>query len=97
MIVFSEGALDDLERIFDFNAELDERLAVRRVEAIRTAIGILEQHPHIGRRSDVEGLRELVITSGKRGFVALYAWDERARVIRVLSIRHQLEAGYREV
>ncbi len=95
MIVFAKGALDDLERIFDFDAQAHPELAQRTLQRIRSAILVLDEHPYIGRlvgpRSRV---RELIISRGKTGFVALYAYSELDDVVTVLGLRHQREAGY---
>jgi hypothetical protein len=40
-----------------------------------------------------EGLRELLISYGKSGYVALYSYEQRQDVVLVLAIRHQREAG----
>ncbi|MDP2271343.1 MAG: type II toxin-antitoxin system RelE/ParE family toxin [Archangium sp.] len=96
MIHFDDGALSDLERIFGFNLERDAEWAERQIESIRTAVMILEQHPHIGRPVPSSALRELVISVGKTGFIALYQYEELDDLVRILGIRHQLEAGYRD-
>lgn len=91
MILLAPEALDDLERIFDFVAEEDEALA-----RIREAIQILEHHPVIGRLARPSGtLRELVISRGKTGYVALYEYSPVEDLVRVVAIRHQREVGYR--
>ncbi len=96
MIHFDDGALSDLERIFGFNLERDAEWAERQIESIRTAVMILDQHPHIGRPVPSRALRELVISVGKTGFIALYQYEELDDLVRILGIRHQLEAGYRD-
>jgi hypothetical protein len=40
-------------------------------------------------------LRELVISRGKSGYLALYDYDEPNDMVLVLALRHQREAGYR--
>jgi hypothetical protein len=40
-------------------------------------------------------LRELVISYGKSGYVALYEYSAGEGLLRVAAIRHQREAGYR--
>ncbi|HUG78141.1 MAG TPA: hypothetical protein VML57_11705 [Burkholderiales bacterium] len=40
-------------------------------------------------------MRELIISHGKTGYVALYEYSPLAKLIRVAAIRHQQEAGYR--
>lgn len=39
-------------------------------------------------------LRELVISFGDSGYVALYRFDPTADAVYVLAFRHQKEAGY---
>lgn len=96
MIVFDDDAIADLERIFAFHAGLDVQSAHEQIELIRGAVEVLELHPHIGRPAKNEReLRELIISVGKTGFVALYHYDEFDRVVRILGVRHQREAGYR--
>lgn len=94
MIVFDEGALDDLAHIFTFTEEMDPDWALSQIARIRRAVLVLDEHPLIGRRVAGE-IRELVISSGKTGFIALYQYEELDDLVRVLAIRHQREAGYR--
>lgn len=96
MIVFAEGALADLERIFEFNFARDAGDAVKHIQRIRSAVMILDDHPEIGRPVRAGAtLRELVISHGRSGYVALYEHSAAEAVVRVLAIRHQREAGYR--
>ena len=53
---------------------------------------ILKTHPNIGRPIQ-GGLRELMISRGKTGYIALYRYDEIRDAVRVLAIRHQREIG----
>ena len=97
MILFAPGALEDLERIFDFYAATAPQLAREQLARIREAIQLLDRHPLLGRVARAGStLRELVISSGKTGFVALYARDRAEGLIRVVAIRHQREVGYRD-
>jgi len=93
-IIYSEAAVLDLERIIELMLQSAPASAQRTLERIQTAIGILEVHPLIGRRIDDER-RELVISAGSTGYVALYRYDEGFGSIGILRIRHQREAGYR--
>ena len=92
-VVYVDEALLDLERLFDFIAEQDLEAAVRAVRHIRETVELLERHPMIGRPAE-EGLRELVISYGKSGYVALYEFVETEDVVLVLALRHQSEGGY---
>ena len=92
-VVYSSNALDDLARAFEFLAREDPRAAAGAAAAIRDAVSALERHPLIGRPLD-EGLRELVISYGKTGYVALYRFLPRRDEARVLALRHQRELDY---
>lgn len=61
--------------------------------AIRNAVEILSDHPMIGRRIQGE-IRELVISYGKTGYVALYRFLPEQSVIRILAIRYQRELDF---
>ena len=91
--LISEDAAQDLEELVDFLRTHQADYAVETIDLILNALNILEQHPHIGRLVQNQ-LRELIISSGKTGYVALYEYDEAADVVLVLAIRHQREAGY---
>ena len=95
MIVFDEDALADLERIFEFNFERDPGTALEHIRRIREGVSILGRHPEIGRVVARSPQRELVISYGKSGYIALYEFSPAAGVVRVTAIRHQREAGYR--
>jgi len=96
VILFAEEALADLERIFDFTFARDGAEALAHVAKIRTAVMILEEHPEIGRPTEPgSSLRELVISHGKSGYVALYEYSAAEKLVRIAAIRHQREAGYR--
>lgn len=92
-IVYAERALADLERAFEFLTETDSAAAATVVDIIQDAIGILERHPLIGRPAEHD-LRELVISRGRTGYVALYDYIEPLDTILILALRHQREAGY---
>ena len=94
-VYFSARALADLDRRFDFIAEHDPASAAHAAQRIADATRILRDHPLIGRpvRGDI---RELVISSGRTGYVALYRLRDGVAAVEILTIRHQREAGYRE-
>lgn len=83
-------AADDLDRLTDFLLESSPNAATTTVDLILDGLEILSRHPRIGRMSG-EGLRELVISRGRSGYVALYSYDEAADVVLVLAVRHQRE------
>ena len=92
-VSYSTRSLENLERALEFLAARDPASASKAVTAIRAAIEVLAHHPLIGRMSE-SGLRELVISYGNTGYVALYWFvPERDEVI-VLAVRHQRELDY---
>lgn len=92
-VVYSRRALDHLERSFEFLRERDPEAAVRAATAIRSAVSMLTDHPLVGR-SVAGDLRELVISFGKTGYLALYRFLPHLDEVRVLAIRHQRELDY---
>jgi len=96
VIVFDAGALEDLEPILAFLMERDIAAAIEHIERYHSAVLILNQHPKVGRSIDRGStLRELIISEGQTGYVALYEYVAASRLIRVVAVRHQREAGYR--
>jgi addiction module RelE/StbE family toxin len=90
---YADRALQDLERLTDFLQDIDPPTARDTVDLIIEAISILRRHPLIGRTVDSD-LRELVISRGKTGYVALYSYEYPADAVLILTVRHQREAGY---
>ena len=91
-LIYSTRAFADLDRFIRFAGEqgLD---SLKAVTVISGAIEILEHHPLIGRPVEHE-LRELIISHGKTGFVALYDYHPDDDLVVILAVRHQREAGY---
>lgn len=92
-VALHDRALADLERLTDFLAEHDPEQAAPTILLIHDALALLERHPLIGRPAE-EGLRELVISRGRSGYVALYRYIDSEDLVRVLAVRHQRELGY---
>jgi plasmid stabilization system protein ParE len=90
---YSAQALADLERLADFLLETDLVLAEETIGLIEEAVELLGRHPMIGRPVEPP-LRELVISRGRTGYVALYSFEEDHDAVLILAIRHQREAGY---
>jgi len=84
----------DLHRLFEFLADQDVEAALAVKDLVFEGLEILVRHPLIGRPAE-EDMRELVISRGKSGYVALYQYLEAEDVVLVLAIRHQREAGFR--
>ena len=94
-VIYAAEALADLDRLAEFLLEQSPESAPSVVTHVTHAIEILADHPLIGRRMDGE-LRELVILRGASGYIALYRFDPVRDIVRLLRIRHQREAGYRD-
>lgn len=92
-LIYTEQALQDLERLTDFLHETRRESALETVDLIQEAVMLLERHPLVGRPAE-NGMRELVISRGRTGYLALYAFDEVNDVILILAIRHQRETGW---
>lgn len=89
-VVYSRRALNDLERLIGSLAREDPSAALRSTTAIRTAVSLLAEHPLIGRVRHHD-LRELVISFGRTGYLALYRFVPHRSEVRVLGVRHQRE------
>jgi plasmid stabilization system protein ParE len=92
-VVYSTRALENLERAFEFLASKSAKSGAAAVIAIRSAVEVLARHPHIGRATRA-GLRELVISYGSTGYVALYWFIPERDEVVVLALRHQRELDY---
>jgi addiction module RelE/StbE family toxin len=92
-LIYSEQALSDLERLADFLLDADPAAASETIGLIEEAVQILRRHPMMGRPVE-HGLRELVISRGRTGYLALYSIEQEAEAILILAIRHQREASY---
>jgi plasmid stabilization system protein ParE len=92
-VIYSKRALDHIERAFQFLRDKNPAAAQSAVTAIRSAVDNLAAHPLVGRK--VEGdLRELIISYGHSGYVALYRFVVASDEVRILAIRHQREIGF---
>ncbi len=92
-ILYTERALAQLERVTEFLTDSDPEAAADTARLIVDAIEVLRRHPEIGR-PEQDDFRELIVSRGRSGYVALYRYDERDDTVLVLAIRHQREAGY---
>lgn len=92
-VILGERARSNLERLVEFLATEDLVAAAQVFDLIVDALKVLERHPQIGRPAE-EDLRELVISRGRSGYVALYQYREADDMVVVLALRHQREAGY---
>ena len=90
---YSAAARDDLIRLLNFLVQTGTDHPARMVDDITHAIEALVRHPRIGRPLDC-GLRELVISHGATGYVALYDYSALYDDVLILRIRHQREEDH---
>ena len=89
------AAADDLQRLVEFLANNDFNAAVRARSAIGDALKFLSLFPFSCRKASAESpfLREMIITFGRDGYVALFEIEDTNRVT-ILAVRHQREDDY---
>jgi len=92
-VVYSARSLANIQRALEFLHAKNAAAADNAVAAITTAIDNLAAHPLIGRRIEHD-LRELIISYGHSGYVAIYRFVIARDEVRILAIRHQRELGY---
>ncbi|MGK2940882.1 MAG: type II toxin-antitoxin system RelE/ParE family toxin [Immundisolibacter sp.] len=95
-VFLSQAAFDDLLRLEEFLVGSDDPVAVTLLEFILNALHVLTHQPCIGRPVE-GGLRELIISRKRSGYLARYEFDESHDLVLVARIRHQRESGYSEV
>lgn len=93
---FTQGAKDDLTRLYAFLIEQDIQAANHALEAIYQAIALLKTFPFTCRKAEANNpfLRELIISFGNNGYVALFEIEEQ-QMVTILAVRHQREDDYR--
>lgn len=98
----TRAAQADLERLFDFIIERelerpgggDLSVADQALAAIRAGIETLRTSPFTCRKAGASPfLRELVISFGHSGYVALFEIED-ANNVTVFAVRHQREDDY---
>jgi len=89
-LLLAPAAWRDVERLARFLLESDPLAAAATAELLVSGLSILRDHPLAGRRVE-HGLRELIISRGRTGYVALYRYDSASDTALVLTLRHQRE------
>ena len=89
---YTEGARDDLLRLYRFLLETDLEAAKRANASIHKGMELLKDFPFSCRKvsADNSFLRELIIPFGSGGYVALFE-IEKNDMVTILAIRHQRE------
>ena len=91
-VFYSAQTLRDIEQLAEFLLLNDPQAAAETGALLIEAITTLSRHPLLGRIVE-HGLRELVISRGRTGYVALYRFDAESDQVFILTIRHQREIG----
>ncbi len=94
-VFLSQAAFDDLLRLEEFLAESEDPIAGELLDFILDALHVLTHQPGIGRPVE-GGLRELIISRRRSGYLARYEFDQVRDLVLVARIRHQRESGYSE-
>ena len=92
-VFLSQAALDDLLRLEEFLSESQDPLSGELLDFILDALHVLTHQPGIGRPVE-GGLRELIISRRRSGYLARYDFDATNDLVCVARIRHQRESGY---
>ena len=90
---FATRAFEDLDRLTDFLLDRAPELAAETVPLILGGLRTLKDHPLIGRPVEAD-LRELLISRGRTGYIALYRYNPAHDVVLVLRVRHQRELHF---
>ena len=92
---YTEAAKEDMKRLFAFLAERDLRAAQNARKAIAESLRLLQQFPFTCRKAlpDNAFLREMVISFGTGGYVALFEIEDD-KTVTILAVRHQREDDY---
>ena len=95
-IRFTKAARDDIKRLYAFLLTHDLLAANNALEAINKAMQLLKTFPFTCRKAKADNpfLRELIISFGANGYVALFEIEEE-NVVTILAVRHQREDDYR--
>ncbi|RWX77281.1 type II toxin-antitoxin system RelE/ParE family toxin [Neorhizobium lilium] len=94
-IRYTDEAIEDFDRLYDFLIAYDLNLADRAYSEIKEAIKLLEQFPFSFRKAAGGNplLRELLVPFGASGYIVLFRIDD-SDTVTVAAIRHQREDDY---
>lgn len=92
-LVFAPRAMLDMERLAEFLLASDSVAAKQTAAVLVSGLQVLQLHPLVGRIVE-RGYRELLISRGRTGYVALYTYDVVKDVALILAIRHQREDDF---
>ena len=92
---FAFDALADLDDLWSFLVQQGDPLSLALFDFVEEGLQVLTHQPGIGRPVGA-GLRELILSRGKSGYLVKYRYLPDLATVRVLRIRHQRESGYTE-
>lgn len=92
-LVLAPRAAQDMERLSDFLLATEPSSASNTMAVLIDGLQILKLHPLVGRTIE-HGYRELLISRGRTGYVALYAYDVVKDLALILAVRHQREEDF---
>lgn len=92
---YTKAAREDLRRLYAFLLEHDLKAARRALDSISKGIELLREFPFTCRKAapDNPFLRELVISFGAAGYIALFEIEDN-ETVTILAVRHQREDDY---
>ena len=92
---YTEEALADFDRIYDFLIAYDIDVAEKAIRAIRAGLEILGDFPFSCRKASPENslIRELLIPFGSSGYIVLFRIDG-PQTVTIAAVRHQREDDY---
>ena len=92
---YTEEAIEDFDRIYDYLIAYDIEIAERAISVIREGLSILTGFPFSCRRAQggTSLMRELLIPFGSSGYIVLFRIDS-PNVVTIAAIRHQREDDY---
>ena len=96
LIRFTHRSRDDLKRLYLFLYRQDKDSAKHARDNIYKAIDTLRTFPFNCRKAQAGSpfIRELVISFGAIGYVALFEIEED-NIVTILAVRHQREDDFR--
>jgi plasmid stabilization system protein ParE len=85
-LTWRDEALDDLQRIFEFNAGRSENHAAHVDRRLMERCNALLTAPHLGRRTNRQGVLRLSVTDIQY-IIDYQPAEDRIRIVRIRSTR----------
>lgn len=92
---YTKGAREDIKLLYQFLVDQDINAAKSALSAIGKITEFLQDFPFSCRKADEQNpfLREVIITYGSSGYVALFE-IENNETVTILAVRYQREDDY---